>query len=346
VLFRSNACTADSCDPVNGCQHAAVNCDDANACTADSCNPQTGCTHAAVNCDDGDICTNDSCSPASGCVHQPIANCAPRPNDLCANAIDLGAGSVTVTGSTLGAHNEVDPPAACVASGGANGGADVFYKLTIAQTEWVTFDTFGSPIDTVLYLLDGCGGNVLLAGSACNDDSGCGAPNTQRSAIALRLAPGTYIVVVDSFGPAAAGAFTLHVSHSGPSCASATAITLGTSVVSTTVGGTRLVTPSQCGSTAGSGPERMFLFFMCPANTFNVEARTCGSGALDSVVYLRHNTCTGIDLSCDDDGCGFFAGPSDMVANGVATGGGLYFIIVDTFLGALPGPFTLTTRRF
>ena len=32
-----NACTSDTCDPVDGCQHGIETCDDGNACTADSC---------------------------------------------------------------------------------------------------------------------------------------------------------------------------------------------------------------------------------------------------------------------------------------------------------------------
>ena len=337
-----NACTQDLCDPTAGCQHPAVNCDDGNACTADSCDISAGCQHAAINCDDGDICTVDGCNFSTGCTHSAIANCAPRPNDLCANAQDLGASDANISSSTLGAHDESNPPAACSATAG-NGGPDVFYKVTVNQTEWVTFDTFGSSINTVLYILDGCGGNVVLSGAGCNDDSGCNAPDSQTSAIALQLNPGTYIVVVDSFGPGGAGAFNLHVHHSGGTCASAQPINLGTPVSSTTVGQANHTNPG-C-TPANNAPDKLFLFYLCPiTGTFSVEANLCTGTTYDSVVYMRYGTCTAGDLGCDDDGCGIFAGPSDMHASNISTGGGLYFVIVDGYSSSSTGTFTLTVQ--
>jgi hypothetical protein len=78
-----NACTGDSCDPVDGCQHGFVSCDDGVACTADTCDPLLGCAHVstctgggvcdlasgqcearcatASDCNDSDACTTDAC---------------------------------------------------------------------------------------------------------------------------------------------------------------------------------------------------------------------------------------------------------------------------------------------
>ncbi|MEK7672420.1 MAG: hypothetical protein AAB373_00905 [Patescibacteria group bacterium] len=63
----NNACTTDSCKPVNGCEfETGVDCDDQNPCTTDSCNPTSGqCSNMpnALLCQDGDACTeNDQCS--------------------------------------------------------------------------------------------------------------------------------------------------------------------------------------------------------------------------------------------------------------------------------------------
>ena len=67
-----NACTKDSCDPVAGCTHNAIDCSDNDVCTTDSCYPATGCTTEPVVCDDGNACTKDSCDPATGCTAEPI----------------------------------------------------------------------------------------------------------------------------------------------------------------------------------------------------------------------------------------------------------------------------------
>ena len=68
----NDACTIDSCDPVLGCQHAAINCDDSDACTIDACDSVLGCQYEEVNCDDGDDNTIDTCDSVLGCQHAAI----------------------------------------------------------------------------------------------------------------------------------------------------------------------------------------------------------------------------------------------------------------------------------
>ncbi|MGH9869646.1 MAG: LamG-like jellyroll fold domain-containing protein [Candidatus Polarisedimenticolia bacterium] len=75
----ADACTVDSCDPLDGCQHAVATCDDGVACTADSCDPETGCEHVA-DCPSGDVCdfgtglcveqcaTGGDCDDANACT--------------------------------------------------------------------------------------------------------------------------------------------------------------------------------------------------------------------------------------------------------------------------------------
>jgi hypothetical protein len=75
-----NACTADTCDFVNGCRNAPLTnntscadtdvCNGAETCQAGTCQPGT-----TLPCDDGNACTTDSCNPLSGCAHAPIAGC-------------------------------------------------------------------------------------------------------------------------------------------------------------------------------------------------------------------------------------------------------------------------------
>ncbi|MEC9073471.1 MAG: hypothetical protein VX938_13855, partial [Myxococcota bacterium] len=69
-----NPCTADTCDPVDGCLHSPTDegepCDDGDACTLETaCDTGTcacgdGC--AAPDCDDGNPCTADTCDPIAG----------------------------------------------------------------------------------------------------------------------------------------------------------------------------------------------------------------------------------------------------------------------------------------
>lgn len=69
-----NACTADSCNLLQGCLHTAKSgiCDDGNACTINDGCSGSKCLGVVVLCSDGNPCTTDSCSAASGaCVYVP-----------------------------------------------------------------------------------------------------------------------------------------------------------------------------------------------------------------------------------------------------------------------------------
>jgi beta-glucanase (GH16 family) len=68
----TDACTADSCNPMTGCLHDTITCEDTDACTADSCDLVTGCLYAAITCDDSNACKVDSCDPTMGCSHKTI----------------------------------------------------------------------------------------------------------------------------------------------------------------------------------------------------------------------------------------------------------------------------------
>lgn len=76
----ADACTAEACDPVNGCTHTPVSCDDNDPCTTDSCNAATGCAHApapdGTGCDgDGNSCNGTATCMAGACVAGPAAPC-------------------------------------------------------------------------------------------------------------------------------------------------------------------------------------------------------------------------------------------------------------------------------
>ena len=80
-----NSCTTDSCHPLLGCDHVAVDsaccvdglpaCDDGNPCTQDDCTADGACTNLPFvgPCDDGDACTgDDACDELGACAGGPL----------------------------------------------------------------------------------------------------------------------------------------------------------------------------------------------------------------------------------------------------------------------------------
>ena len=68
-------CTADSCDPAQGCQHVPLvaPCNDGDECTIDDACVDGGCLGGApADCDDDQPCTEDSCDQLAGCQHDAL----------------------------------------------------------------------------------------------------------------------------------------------------------------------------------------------------------------------------------------------------------------------------------
>jgi lysyl oxidase len=113
-------------------------------------------------------------------------------------------------------------------------------------------------------------------------------------------------------------------------------------------GGTFVGTTSGAGTLGGScgnslaAPERVYRW--TPASSGLARISTCGTGTqYDTVVYLRGASCTGSELSCNDDAPCMIGNSSN---NGsritpMVTAGQTYFIVVDGYIG-LSGTYTLT----
>ncbi|NUN16022.1 MAG: hypothetical protein HUU55_20535, partial [Myxococcales bacterium] len=83
-----DACTtADTCSGGACIGGAAPDCDDANVCTADSCDPVTGCENIPTPgpCSDGDLCTTGDTCIAGSCVGTAVT-CSDD-NDVCTTDI-------------------------------------------------------------------------------------------------------------------------------------------------------------------------------------------------------------------------------------------------------------------
>lgn len=121
-----------------------------------------------------------------------------------APALEVG-GSTRLEGLALGASSW-DPPDGC-ASAERRGRPEGIARLHVsALTPTLTLSTGGATtdFDTVVYVLPDCGATSAFA-LACNDD----APPPTSTVVLHDVAPGDYIVVVDSLAREG-GSFTLH----------------------------------------------------------------------------------------------------------------------------------------
>jgi len=81
-----NACTADTCDPADGCQTKLEDgpCDDGDACTEGDWCVDGACQEGQpVFCDDGNPCTADSCDSLSGCQNELLDGVTCDTGDPC-----------------------------------------------------------------------------------------------------------------------------------------------------------------------------------------------------------------------------------------------------------------------
>lgn len=157
----SNACTADSCDPVTGCANTDISasCDDSNACTVDACDPGTGCSSTAISCNDGNLCTADSCDPVDGCEF----------TDTSAMCDDANACTADSCSATSGCVNTPIPGASCVCPCWP-GGVDQWWQDNLPSTcdglggfdECIVFPFQGDPAITSRIANARCGDPDLL----------------------------------------------------------------------------------------------------------------------------------------------------------------------------------------
>ena len=90
---------------------------------------------------------------------------------------------------------------------------------------------------------------------------------------------------------------------------------------------------ASCGDSAAA-PEKTFIWM--PAKSGLAVFSTCGS-TLDTVLYVRQDSCGGTELACNDDACGVASRITQSV-----TAGRTYVVVVDGFGAGPGGAFTLT----
>lgn len=209
---------------------------------------------------------------------------------------------------------------------GGDGGPDLEYTFTAPQDGVYTFDTHGSSLNTVLYVLDGeCGGPEL----ACNDD-GDGA----QSALSVDLAAGqTVTIVVDSIS-AGGAPFVLRAREGSFVCPLAD---LGDTVPTSIAGDTEDAYRSHhstCGG--GAGPDAGYVFTAPQAGTYTFD--TFGSSFASILTVRDAGACDGAEIACGYDGvlAELDAGQSVVVVVDSSFASGTFELHIDTLGGTCP----------
>ncbi|MEM7245080.1 MAG: proprotein convertase P-domain-containing protein [Acidobacteriota bacterium] len=261
-----------------------------------------------------------SCTSGVNCF--PV----PPPNDDCPDAIDLGdltAGPVTVMGDTSLANDT--GTAEETADDGCSGG------LHAAPGVWYTFMGTGNTVNFNACDTGGHDSDLLLFCGACDDlncvagtDGGPSCPGFNAELDACTVAGEQYFLLVDGFGAADVGTFTLTVTDSGVACSSscgppenddcATPLELefGVPVTQENTQAT-VVAPEDvpgCGGILGPFTTDASLWYSItapptPAPTgTQITASTCGS-PLDTQMTVICGTCDEpICIEGSDDDCG------------------------------------------
>ncbi len=207
--------------------------------------------------------------------------------------LDLGSdATVTEIGTNEGAGDEW--------AGSCGGGLseEVVVQWTAPADGHWRIATFGSDYDTLLYVLDGCGGDEL----GCNDDA-----SGLASAIEVDATAGQVLaIVIDGYDAGSIGTYTLSITQ--PLC---TPQDVGSDApfagVGTTVeGGDDVYSP--CGG--GGAPDVEILWTAPVASNYAIS--TAGSG-FDTVLSVFESDCAGELWSCNDDAELAVAGRSEVV---------------------------------
>ncbi len=172
---------------------------------------------------------------------------------------------------------------------GGAGSPDAEFTFTAPADGTYTFDTHGSQLDSVLYVLDGtCDGTEL----GCNDDG-----DGHQSALSLALLSGQSVTIVVDGHDATGGPFTLRVQGGGLTCPLGT---IAGPLPTTVSADTTFLFDGNAGSCGGqAGPDASYTFTAPAAGTYSFN--TFGS-SFESIVYVQDGVCAGNQISCGHQG--------------------------------------------
>ena len=291
-----------------------------------------GCSVSHMGLDD----TPDAAVDAPADNAPPLADAGP---DLPCKACDSVATMFVTTpggrftGTTSGASKN---------EGSCGGGAapEAAFKLVLDVKSDLFVTTHGTGFNTVVYLRDGCCGEL-----ACNDD----ADGRNTSVLSKRgLVPGTYYIYVDGATAADAGPFTIDIYataaavNPGEACGSALPIAAGATPGNTCGFQDDYSPPAACSNASGANGLDQVYYFVLDQKT-SVTFSTCGNTCIDTVLYVR-DVCNlaGAQSVCDDDSCratGACQPDGNTVQSNLAATltAGVHYLFLDTF-AATPVP--------
>jgi len=223
-----NACTTDSCDPVDGCQNTENDqpCNDDNICTVNDFCQGGGCLGGgALDCDDSNPCTDDACLPESGCSNLPNDAACSDANecttgDHCADAECVSTGLLVCDDENLCTNDNCDPDAGCIYSANTQP-CDDENACTDSDKCAEGVCSPGGPVNcpddgntctaeecdvqsgcVAPKVPDCCGNGTKEAGEACDDgnqvsEDGCSANCVLEK---QALIPGNTDVIVENYG--------------------------------------------------------------------------------------------------------------------------------------------------
>ena len=180
-------------------------CDDADSSVYPGAFDECG-DGVDANCDGDDTCVVEICTDGvdndfnglRDCL-DPACSLEPICDITCADEVLTDYVPFSYLGSTRGAGNDTDPTTCAFSNAD-----DLAFGFVAPADGTYVFDTGGSSYDTVLYLLDGCGGREI----DCNDD----AIGLQSRVSATMQTGDVVIIVVDGYS-ANNGNFSLNVSN-------------------------------------------------------------------------------------------------------------------------------------
>jgi hypothetical protein len=274
----------------------------------------------------------------------------PPPNDNCADAQNVAAGSTPI--STLNATTDgPDEPAACGASGATQIGADVWYRYTAPCAGTASVSLCGSAFDTRLAIYAAACPTTSSA-IACNDDSpDCGAGSTGSAVTFAAGAGAVYSIRVGGFnGASGSGTMTITgpvcapappPAPSNDACAGRIGLSLGTTPFST-VGATTDGPPDRLCNARGSDQIMGDIWYNYPSQcTGALTITTCNAADFDTRLAVYSGSgCNRLKqrlIACNDDATGGTGGAgcgrtSTLTFN--VTAGLNYTIRVGGFSGA------------
>lgn len=269
--------------------------------------------------DSGDASTTLTSTSVSTTTSADTTETSDTDAPMCAEAQIGQTLPVEIVTSTLTETDDLQ------GSCGGAGAPDIAFTFTAENAGVYTFDTVGSTLDTVLYVLDGeCSDTEL----GCAND-----PATIYSIVVLELAAGqTVTLVVDGTNEIGTDA-RLRIHEGDLGCPAGD---LG-STVPTSVSGSLSdavdLSSSMCG---GFGtPDATYLFTAPADDTYVIDA--LGS-TFDPIVTLLAGGCGGAEITCAYDGLAVHLDEGQTVGIVVDTTAmsGSYELHVGTFGGACP----------